>query len=204
MLTKEEISEISSSSVKRSKAAERRLANLFKTWTGVEFRRRRVEGRDSNTIERESTADVIAVNKVCKFSIECKIEKGFSFDALLRDPRTCKFTKWLHQATWDATLMSRTFNKTFYPLVFFKPHPNHDFVVVPSEVFTNNVVDYVSSIPYLEYTGYRWCGPITLNISHSKKNPVMKELALPAVWFMRWQDFVANVKPASIFYHAIA
>ncbi len=66
--TKEEIlaqqSKIGKSNVRRSKGHERQVAHYLTDWSGQEFRRRRVEGRDVTVIERESTADVIPVKVI--------------------------------------------------------------------------------------------------------------------------------------------
>jgi len=81
-------SKIGKSNVRKGKTYERRVASLLGEFTGVQFRRRRVEGRDLSVVERESTADVIPVTGDIKFSIEAKSGKGFSFDAILGNPLT--------------------------------------------------------------------------------------------------------------------
>ena len=82
-LTFDEMSRIGKSNVARSKSHERRVAKLLQDWSNVEFRRRRVEGRDSTVIERESTADVIPVKGEILFSIEAKCGECTNIDGLL-------------------------------------------------------------------------------------------------------------------------
>ena len=69
---REKMRAVGKSNVRRGKTYERRVSNLLTEWSGEEFRRRRVEGRDSNVIDRESTADVIPASKKIIFSIEVK------------------------------------------------------------------------------------------------------------------------------------
>lgn len=213
--TAEEMSRIGRSNVRRSKSHERRVAHLLTDWSGIEFRRRRVEGRDSTVIERESTADVIPVKGDILFSIEAKCGECTSLDGLLANPIPNKFTTWWHQCVYDAQLLSQTFNRAFYPLLFFKPHPNFDWIAIDQAVFTSNILtpteiakpSYALArdhnmfiwMPHLAYDGYNLVGPITHNVSHSKKNPVMKALTLPSLYMIRWKDFAHSVDPTSIF-----
>lgn len=197
-------SKIGRSNVKRSKSQERRVAQLFTEWTGIEFRRRRVEGRDSNVIERESTADVIPVRGEAIFSIEVKIGKGFSYEALLANPSGSLLCKWWHQSCFDAQLMTKTFQRPFYPLLFFKPNPNCDMVAVSQKPFRTKELSLKSAIvpfPHLAFDFYEHFGEITHNVAHAKKkeNEVLVPLRLDPIFFMRWQDLVLSVDPKSFF-----
>ena len=52
-------SKVGKSNVRKGKTYERRVAGLLTEYTGQEFRRRRVEGRDLSVVERESTASSV-------------------------------------------------------------------------------------------------------------------------------------------------
>jgi hypothetical protein len=192
-------SKIGASNVRRSKTQERRLAKLFTSYTGVEFRRRRVEGRDSTTIERESTADVIPVKGDCIFSIEAKCGKFGSIDALLANPYITTLTEWWHQASYDAKLMTDLFLKQYYPLLFFKFNRNSDWVAVGARGWDQ--VRHVRIVPTLFFKCFSFIGPVTHNVSHTKNknNKVLVPLELDDIVFLRWKDFISAVDPKSIF-----
>ena len=192
MVSKEQMSKICKSNVSRGKTLERRVAKLFTEWTGETFRRRRVEGRDQTTIERDSPADIISVSKNIIFSIEVKNAKGFSIDSLLANPKICKLTAWWHQATYDANIMTKILDYNMYPFLFFKPIPSWDWVMFPTGIIAYNW------FPTLEFD-YSKVGTINMDVSQSKKNSKMVELILPNAIICRWQDFITNIKPESIF-----
>ncbi len=207
MATKEDMSRIGKSNVRRGKTHERKIANLLKDWSGEEFRRRRVEGRDSNVIDRESTADVIPANKKIIFSIEAKCGAVSTLDGLLADPHKNKFTVWWHQACYDAILLSKALNKDIWPMLFFKPHISADWVAIPREPFDRLILKDKHGIArdtlwfnniYVDV--YDRTGPISHNTSNSKKNPVLVPLNLHPCYFIRWKDFADNIDPSSIFY----
>ena len=52
-------SQVGKSNVATAKCHERRVAKLLTEWSGREFRRRRVEGRESDTVLRDLTGDVV-------------------------------------------------------------------------------------------------------------------------------------------------
>lgn len=205
---KEKQSRIGKSNVRRSKAQERRIAHLLHDWTGIEFRRRRVEGRDSIVIERESTADVIPIRGDIHFSIEAKCGVPTSFDGLLGNPAGNILTEWWHQATYDAFLLSETFKRKFHPLVFFKPNPNHNWIMVPSEAFRTVLRPSVEGtpigvpwFPHLLFDAYDHLPEVIMNVSHTKNanNLKMVALKLPGMILCRWSDFARNVDSRSIF-----
>lgn len=209
MVTKEEQSKIGRSNVRRSKSHERRIANLLSKWSGVEFRRRRVEGRENAVRIVERTADVIPCVGDFHFTVEAKCGKGFSFDNLMDRPHTSLFSEWWHQCTYDAMLVSRDFKRTIYPMVFFKPHPNWDWVAISA--YAINVLRPAKPIefalpveslwfPHIRFNAFAWLGEIEHNISHSKKNVKLFPLRLDPVIFCRWHDFAANVSPESAFF----
>lgn len=212
-----DFSKIGKSNVRRSKAHERRIAKLLEEYTGVEFRRRRVEGRDATTIERESTSDVISVRGTPKFSIEAKSGKKFSLDGLLASPKTNIFTEWWHQANYDAQLLTNHFKGTtkqqFYPLVFFKFNVNSDWIAIPIDVVSLQVIQKKKTsvnplgigeieLPYISYNGYSMANPIGLNVvrTKNKNNYRIVSLDLPNVAFCRWKHFVEAIEPSSFFY----
>lgn len=180
-------SQVGKSNVSRSKTLERRVANLFQDWTGELFRRRRVEGRDSTIVDRESTADVISVKQGFRFSVEVKCGAGFSLDSLMANPHNCLVTKWIHQSVYDAEILQKAVGYKIYPLLFFKPSPGLDWVALS----LNCVGDLLPEVPdpAITYCGYSKCGPIECDVSHSKKNKKMISLQLPNIIFMRWKDF---------------
>jgi hypothetical protein len=196
-------SKIGKSNVLKGKTHERRVANLLTEYSGVQFRRRRVEGRDLSVVERESTADVIPVAAEVHFSIEAKSGKGFSFDALLGNPQKNLFTTWWHQAAYDAEILTSVLKRKIHPMLFFKYSVTQDWVVVPTESF--EVLKHKEAmlnmvLPNLVYK-YS-CNPISLNVKHTskKKNHVEVILNLPDVCFMRWKDFIEYIEPTSLFF----
>lgn len=207
MADKAEMSRIGKSNVRRSKSHERRVAHLLAEWTGRMFRRRRVEGRDSTVVERESTADVIPVVGDIHFSIEAKCGEPTSLNGLLANPYNNQFTKRWHQTCYDAQLMTKVFNRHVYPLLFFKPHPSFDWIAISSLAFVNGVLLPKNGgdsplhcwFPNFEFH-YRW-GEISHNISHTKnkKNHVKVPLILDNAIICRWSDFAASVNPDSFF-----
>lgn len=208
-------SKVGKSNVRRSKTHERRIAHLMTDWTGVEFRRRRVEGRDTTVVERESTADVIPVRGDIIFSIEAKCGECTSLDGLLKDPKINKFTKWWHQCVYDANILTSVLKRKIYPMLFFKPAPAFDWVALDKEVFTSGLLKPSShamanhdlarsrNIPVwfnvLTLDAYALAGSIEHDVSHSKSHAVLKSLELPSLFLMRWRDLELNVDPKSIF-----
>jgi hypothetical protein len=205
-----DMSKIGKSNVRRGKTLERRVAKLFTEWTGSNFRRRRVEGRDSTTIERDSTADVISVSRSSIFSIEVKNAAGFSMDSLLANYATNKLTLWWHQSTYDAKLMTDTLGVKIYPFLFFKPIRSWDWVVFPTELIENGVIkpsdiecgsqNNCIWFPALRYDYYSLSAEVSADVSQSKKHPNMVSLRLPSVFISRWSDFCHSINPESIFY----
>lgn len=207
MADKEKMSKVGKSNVRRSKTHERRIAHLMTDWTNVEFRRRRVEGRDITVVERESTADVIPVKGEIIFSIEAKCGECTSLDGLLKDPKTNKFTKWWHQCVYDAMILSDVLKRKIYPLLFFKPAPSFDWIAIDQAVFKDKILKPITGdhkkesvwFNCLQLDFFDRLGAVEHNVSHSKKNSVMKAIELPSLYLMRFKDFAENVDPTSIF-----
>lgn len=198
-------SRIGRSNSRRGKTLERRVAKLITEWTGETFRRRRVEGRDITTIERDSTADVVCANphKKILLSIEVKNAQRFSFDALLANAQTAKFTSWWHQATLDAQILTNINDYRIYPMLFFKPNRSWDWIAIPTELIDDRLLKPKNQsapktcwFPSLKYCGYSLCGTISKTNS---KNAEPVELQLPDCYITRWSDFESQVDPGSIF-----
>lgn len=194
-------SQIGRSNVKRSKAHERQVANQLTKWSGALFRRRRTEGRDVSTLERDLTSDVIPVKGSFLYSVEAKCGEGFSFDALFASPKTCLFTGWWHQTCYDAQLASKVLNRHVYPMLFFRPAVGQNWVAVSYESW--RLLMYKSTpdpdlMPLLIFGLYKHLGPIGHNVSHTKNknNKKIVELELDNVVFCRWKDFAKHISPA--------
>lgn len=212
-----DFSKIGKSNVRRSKAHERRIAKLLKEWSGVEFRRRRVEGREGDTVDIDRTADVIpCVPEWTRFSIEAKCGEWGTFDALMTNPTGTKITEWWHQANYDARIATTAYAKNhpstdepIFPVVFFKPHPNFDWIMISkkSVPFLRPKGDatvhgsFSLWFPHMLFDYYEHCGPINCNVAHTKnkKNFQFVELNLDAAIFCRWKDFAEQVDPRSFF-----
>ncbi len=195
-LTPEEhakFSKVGRSNVQRSKSHERQVANWLTEWSGVQFRRRRAEGRGECVIEVEGAADVIAVGADCRFSIEAKCGDGFNLDTMFSSPLTTKFTQWWHQATYDAQLMTKSRGQVIDPMLFFRPVHNANWVAFPVQCL---LTLGQTKLPYLTFYGYRTAGMISGNVSHSKKHKELVELFLDDVVMCRWHDFAVHVRPS--------
>lgn len=205
---KPDFSKIGKSNVSRSKSQERQIAKLLSTWTGEEFRRRRITGRDHATIAVDLCADVIPVDKPFIFSVEAKTGKGFRFESLLTVPRTCLFTEWWHQTCYDSQLISQSLDKILYPMLFFRPNPQATWVAVSALAFgklrsTIGTDGNKCWFPHLYFDGYTMLGPISGDVSHarpkpgSKRMPKLVDLILDPVVICPWKDFAANVDPVT-------
>ena len=115
----------------------------------------------------------------------------------MASPKTAKFTQWWHQASYDAKLLGDKLGKARYPMLFFKPHPNWDWVAVPFSLFQNSILRpryrishdtsltsidngdntvFVDEIrkrsevwfTHIHFDAYTWLGPIEHNVSHTK------------------------------------
>lgn len=212
--TKEEISKICSSSVKTSKVHERRVANLLTEWSGVPFRRRRIQGREGALRMAELAADVIPTAGDFDMSVECKKGKDFSLEALMANQKTSKFSKWWLQCCYDAQLVSQDQGRTVYPFMFFKPEPAFDWVAFSANMALrpkDGLVlrpqveeavrrgDRVWWFPHLLFDEFAYCGPVEGDISHSAKHPKMVSIDLDPVVICRWREFERSVDPKSTF-----
>lgn len=221
-LLKEKQSKIGRSNVRRSKGHERTIAKFLTDWSGQEFRRRRVEGRDVTVIERESTADVIPVKGDIHCSIEAKCGEVQTFATLMSNPKGCKFTEWWHQANYDAELVAKVLGRPFYPMLFFRPYINQNWVAVSHQLFWKGIfkprvedpnwtadclagVRYNIWFPHFLFDAYDVIGEVSFNVvrTKEKKNFKYVPLKLDSMVICRWQDFAANVDPASFFLNKI-
>lgn len=199
------------SNVNRAKSHERKVASLLTEWTGSEFRRRRVEGRDSTVIERESTADVISVKDEINFSIEAKCGAMPSFDALLANPNGTIFSEWWHQTCFDVSLLTKVFKRTFYPMMFFRPSLNANWIAISEYAFSRKVLKPIKDIgddrgiwfPHFSFDEYKHSGPVSYNVIRTKNKANYKfvPIELDPIIFCRWSDFAANVDPKSFFFN---
>jgi len=187
-----DFSKIGKSNVATAKSHERHVAKLLTEWTDNKFRRRRVEGRGNDTIVVNSTGDIIsATDKKCCFNVECKKGKGFSLNATLASPQTALFCKWWHQTTYDAKLASDVIKTTIYPMLFFKPKPQHDWVAIQDGLFD-------IKFPHIVFR-FDTKNIVESNISHSPTHKVMVKLALSDCVICRWKDFRDNIDPQLFF-----
>lgn len=207
MVDKEAQSRIGKSNVNRSKTHERQVAKELSEWSSVTFRRRRAEGRGPAVVDLEGAADVIAIGYDFCFSVEAKCGKGFSLDAMLKNIATAKFTSWWHQATYDANLMTESRGRKIYPLLFFRPFLNTNWIAFPFEAIQLLVPKNESAglqpqqlwFPHLIFNGYNAAGEIANDVSHSHKNKNIVNLQLSEPVLCRWQDFRDNIDPKSTF-----
>lgn len=205
-MTAPDRSKIGARNSRKGKRYERRVAQLISEWTGQVFRRRRVEGRDASVVMRESTSDVIPADGEIIFSVEAKSGAGFSLDSVMANPLTGLFSKWWAQANWDAQILTEITKLRRYPIVFLKPNVNTDWVAVSAIPFMNKTLqprlqpaNATVWFPHLMFDNYVYSGPITFDISQSKKHPVLKTFNLDPVVFCRWEDFAKFVDPSSIY-----
>lgn len=207
-MDKQAQSKVGKSNVRRSKSHERTIAKFLTEWSGREFRRRRVEGRDVTVIERESTADVIPVKGQIHCSIEAKCGEVQTFGALLSNPLTCKLTQWWHQVSYDASLLQGVFNRKFYPMLFFRPYSNQNWVAVSYKLFSESILKPKSGsavkpvwFNHLLFDGYESVGEVGFNVvrTKNKNNFRIVPLMLDAMVMCHWQDFANHVDPNSFF-----
>jgi hypothetical protein len=200
-------SQIGASNCATAKNHERRVADLFTSWSGHEFRRRRVTGRDMATLWVDSAADVIPTTTDFPFSIEAKKGKNFSMDALLANPTNCLFEKWWFQTCYDANLISNLRGSMIYPLLMFKPEPAYDWMAISTRALPLmhpkpelGVLKENDELwfPHYKFTQYSRIGQIEGDVSHSKKHPQLVKLTLDDLCLCRWRDFAANVDPTPL------
>lgn len=214
---KAEQSRIGKSNVRRAKGHERTVAKFLTEWAGHEFRRRRVEGRDVTVIERESTADVIPVKGEVHCSIEAKCGEVCTFGALMDNPKGTKFTEWWHQACYDCVLVSGVLKRRFYPMMFFRPYINQNWIAISQNLFTNRILaprselpiykawldDGISHVwfPHFLFDAYKHIGEISFNVVRTKKKANYRyvPLYLDPMVICRWKDFADHVDPVSFF-----
>ena len=201
-------SKIGKSNVRRSKNHERRVAKLLTEWSGTQFRRRRVEGRDEAVRMVEGVSDVIPVEKDFYFAVEAKCGVGFSIDALFKNPKICLFTSWWHQCNYDAQLRAETTGEGCYPMLFFKPNPAHDWVAISTKAINilkpkcekTPCYDGPNTLwfPHIIFDHYGCIGPVAGDISHTKNKKIV-EIELDPLFMCRWRDFEENVAPNATF-----
>lgn len=192
--------------VATAKNHERRCKTLLTEWSGVEFRRRRVEGRGDDVSVVEGVADIIPVNRDVIFAIESKKGEQLSLDHLMDKPSKALFAEWWHQVNYDTKILTDKTGIQRYPLLFFKPKPSWDWVATSAECFDKGILrpkdgsEHESCwFPHLRFDSFSKIGPVEYNISQSKKNPVMFPMILPDCVICRWKTFADQVDPNTIF-----
>jgi hypothetical protein len=184
-------------SVRKGKTLERRAAKQLCEWTGVEgFRRTPQSGGFNKSYktkvgEREFASDIMCERSM-KFTIEIKSEQGFSLDALMNveTAHTCKFTEWWFQVNDDAINIKK------FPLLWFKPIPNWDWVAISSDgVKTLEIPESVSRIAVNAYKGQ----PVTRMSRDEADIKVEMTLPLPDPIIFRWKDIKADVNGLLLF-----
>ncbi len=78
--------------------------------------------------------------------------------------------------------------------------------MLPDEIFRRMImassvspkVD-INWIPHLVFDHFSKIGPVTHDVSHSKKNKKLVALELDTVVFCRWRDFAARIDPKTAF-----
>ena len=146
-----------------------------------------------------------------RFSIEAKCGEMASFDALLANPAKTKFGEWWHQTCYDVKLLTDVFNRRFYPMLFFRPIVNCNWIAISSHAFSDGILKPRVSLDaplcrtvwfsHFNFDAYSYIGPVSHNVSRTKKKANFKyvELTLDPIVFCRWEDFSSNVDPASFF-----
>ena len=195
-------SQIGRSNSRNGKTHERRVAAYFSEWSGIEFRRRRVEGRDNATLWIDSAADVIPVGANFLFSIEAKKGAGFSVDALMANPLKCLFKQWWFQTCYDAKLISDLKQRMVLPMLCFKPAPQLDWIAFSTRAIPHlkPKAEVTASgdglwFTHLLFNSYSRLGETISDVSHSAKNAKLVTMAMDDVVLCRWKDFAANVDP---------
>lgn len=205
-------SAIGKSNSRKGKTYERTVSKMLSEWSGVKFRRRRVEGRDSTTILVNSVADVVPADGVFVFSVEAKNQAKFSMDALMANPSSCAFGSWWLQACYDAQLRYNMTKCLTYPMLIFKPDPSHHWVAFSSKSInllqpsdkTRQIWERIFGptnrlwFPHLMFDHYDHMPPIKGNISHSPKHKVEVSIQLDPVVLCRWQTFAENISPSNL------
>lgn len=188
-------SQIGRSSVRSGKRLENRYANMWTDWTGETFRRRRIEGRGESVTGLEGVADVICTSATCKFAIESKKEKTFSFTATPFSDSS-KFWSWWIQASVDAMIRTMSDKKHHYmPFVHFKPTPNHDYIAISrsalSKLVVNSPIAGYEIVPSFD----------TLSEKVEVDGKIIEFQIKPTnVLLTTWKNFITSVDPKSVFY----
>ncbi|MDP6586007.1 MAG: hypothetical protein QF535_15255, partial [Anaerolineales bacterium] len=165
-------------------------------WTGVNgFRRTPQSGGFNKSYktkvgEREFASDIMCEQPV-KFTIEIKSEDGFSLDALMNSDtaHTCKFTSWWFQTNCDAINVKK------FPLLWFKPVPNWDWVALSQEGVKALAVP--ESVTRIDINAYK--GPVTKTRNNEDGVKTEITIPLPNPVIFRWKDIKADVNGLLLF-----
>ena len=153
---------------------ERRVAKLLTEYTSVNFRRIPSSGafnkfKGVTVAEHVFSGDIVCDRTDFRFSVEAKSQKVFSFQAILKDPDNCAFTKWWKQCVEDAQAVSKV------PMLLFKPDTQEDFIAT-----TGNAIALLKISTIVHFS---------LNVYSQ----------LPTPKIIRWKTFVEKVNPDRLF-----
>lgn len=179
------------------KSMENRCAKLWTKWTGIDFRRRKVEGHDKNTVSIDGVGDIICADptKSCKFTIESKNRKGFSF---LNTPFSIKspFWDWFAQSACDANIKEHYSNIEFFPFLHFKNGNIGNMVAFyKSDYEKLDILEYV--------TGYEIRSNFLEKIIRRAKvssKIVEYHVSTDGIIISTWDNFTKSVDPKSVFH----
>jgi hypothetical protein len=182
---------------KNGKSMENRCAKMWTQWTNIEFRRRKVEGHDKNTVSVDGVGDIICANpeKQCKFTIESKNRKGFSFTSVpfsIKSP----FWDWFSQSVCDSLIKHHYSNIEYYPFLHFKNGSVGNMVALYKNdldklKLVDQIVGYEIKTNFEDKISRRAC----LTTKY-----VEFEIPTEGVIISTWQNFIKAVDPNSVFY----
>lgn len=179
------------------KTMELKCSKLWSKWTGVDFRRRKVEGHDKNTVSLDGVGDVICADPLtsCKFTIECKNRRDFSFS---NTPFSIKspFWDWFAQSACDANIKEHYSNIEYFPFLHFR-----------NGNFCNMVAMYKKDYERLTIIGKMSGYEIISNFPEKiiRKAKVSSKLvdyyfSTDEIIISTWDSFSNSIDPKSVFY----
>jgi hypothetical protein len=179
------------------KNMENKCAKMWTAWTGVNFRRRKIEGHDTNTVSVDGTGDVICADssKSCKFTIESKNRKDFSFTTTpfsIKSP----FWSWFAQSACDARIKQYYTKLEYFPFLHFKPGSIGNFIALYKR-------DFESLNPQKGLVGYEIHCDFADDIIRTAKlsdGPVDFKIQTCGILISTWDNFIDVVDPLSVFH----
>lgn len=179
------------------KSMENKCAKMWSAWTGINFRRRKIEGHDTNTVSLDGTGDVICVDTSvsCKFTIESKNRKDFSF---ISTPFSVKspFWSWFAQSACDARIKQHYTKVEYFPFLHFKPGSIGNFIALYKK-------DFETLNPRKKLVGYEINSNFADDIIRTAKlsdGMVDFKISTGGVLISTWDNFIDAVDPLSVFH----